>query len=406
MKKSLFALAALGAFATAAQAQSSVTLYGNLDSGIGHFTGLSPNNTQLATQTAAADAAATGSATGYVDSQWATSLWGMRGTEDIGGGRTASFNLESDVGTSNGGNDTRGLFRRAAFVSLADKTLGSISLGRQPSAFIQATTQMLPVSGNTAHQWRTVGRTSMADQVSNAVSYTTPRMMGTTARVQYAFSNSVDEMDAGSFAAFHLVNTSIKNLTVLAAYNNAQGQTGAGTYSANGTLTAGAAGASLSAANPGSINTEGYAVGLKYKFTPAIELGAFFANGKQDNTQATTFDAKTDVYGIGLGYQATPAILLAANYAATDKGASMINLQSHYSLSKRTRLYGQITLTSGADTTNEGGGLNSRSFSPGHGTGSVAGTANSFFSALGTAGGQGNTKASANGYVVGVIHSF
>jgi len=404
MKKSLFALAALGAFATAAQAQSTVTLYGTLDSSIGHITGLSLTNTQVSTGVAGTSIA-TGSATGLLDGQFATSLWGMRGSEDLGGGRTASFNVESDIGTTNGGNDARGLFRRAAFVSLADKTLGSISLGRQPSAFIQATTQMLPVSGNTAHQWRTVTRASFADQVSNAVTYTTPSIMGTTARVQYAFSNSVEEMDAGSFAAFHLVNTSIKNLTVLAAYNNAQGQT-TGTFSSNGSLTAGAAGASLSAANAGSINTEGYAVGLKYKFTPAIEVGAFFANGKQDNTVATTFDAKTDTIGIGVGYQATPAILLAGNYVQTDKGASMINLQSHYLLSKRTRVYGQITFTGGADTNNDVGGLNSRSFSPAHGTASVAGTVNSMFSALGTAGGQGNSTANANGYVVGIIHSF
>jgi len=347
----------------------------------------------------------TGSATGFLDSQFATSSWGMRGTENLGGGRTASFNLESDAGTANGGNDARGLFRRAAFVSLADTTLGSVSLGRQPSAYIQATGQMLPVSGNTAHQWRAVARSSFADQVSNAVSYTTPRIMGTTAKVQYAFSNTVDEMDAGSFAAFHLVNTSIKNLTVLAAYNNAQGQI-TGTQSTAGATSVGAAGASVSAANASSINTEGYAVGLKYKFTPAIEVGAFYGNGKQDNPVATTFDAKTDVYGIGLGYQASPTLLLAANYAATDKGANMYNFQGHYFLSKRTRLYSQITLTGGADTNNDVGGLNSRSFSPAAGNASLAGTVNSSFSSLGTFGGGGNTTANANGYSVGVIHSF
>jgi len=406
MKKSLFALAALGAFASAAQAQSTVTLYGTLDASIVHATGLSPNNTQVTTGVAGTSVA-TGSATGLSDGQFATSLWGMRGTEDLGGGLTASFNLESDIGTTNGGNDARGLWRRAAFVTLGDSKLGSISLGRQPSAFIQASTQMLPVSGNTAHQWRTVGRVSFADQVSNAVTYSTPTIMGTTAKVQYAFSNTVDEMDAGSFAAFHIVNTSIQNLTILAAYNNAQGQT-TGTQGANGSTTVNAAGASLSAANASSLNIEGYAVGLKYKFTPAIEVGAFYANGKQDatGTGVTTFDANTKVKGIGVGYQATPAILLAGNYVQTDKGATMINLQSHYLLSKRTRVYSQITITGGADTNNDGGSLNSRSFSPAHGTASLAGTVNTTFNALGTAGGQGNSTANANGYAVGIIHSF
>jgi len=411
MKKSLFALAALGAFASAAQAQSTVTLYGTLDSSIGHMTGLSTNNTQVTTSVAGT-AVTTGSATGFLDSQFATSLWGMRGTEDLGRGRTASFNVESDIGTANGGNDSRGLFRRAANISLADKGLGSITLGRQGSAFTQATTQMLPVSGNTAHQWRAVGRTSFGDQVSNAVSYRTPSIMGTTVALQYAFTNTVNEFEAGSFAAAHLVNTSIKNLTVLAAYNNAKAQTStvAG-YSANGALTTQNAGASLSAANASATNTEGYAVGLKYKFTPQIEVGAFYANGKQDTqantTAVTTVDANTNVYGGGLGYQATPTLLLAANYAATDKGASMYNFQSHYLLSKRTRIYGQITLTQAADTANDGGSTvyNSRSFSPAHGTASLSGI-NTNFGALGTAGGGGNTTANANGYSLGVIHSF
>ena len=39
MKKSLLALAVLGAFAGAASAQSSVTLYGKVDLGVGKATG-------------------------------------------------------------------------------------------------------------------------------------------------------------------------------------------------------------------------------------------------------------------------------------------------------------------------------------------------------------------------------
>ena len=48
MKKSLFALAALGAFATAAQAQSTVTLYGTLDAGIAYLTDVqaAPDNVE------------------------------------------------------------------------------------------------------------------------------------------------------------------------------------------------------------------------------------------------------------------------------------------------------------------------------------------------------------------------
>ena len=49
MKKSLFALAALGAFASAAQAQSTVTLYGAFDAGLAYITGVQASTTTAQT---------------------------------------------------------------------------------------------------------------------------------------------------------------------------------------------------------------------------------------------------------------------------------------------------------------------------------------------------------------------
>jgi general bacterial porin, GBP family len=83
MKKSLFALAALTAFAGAAQAQSSVTLYGILDTGVAY------NN----------NASTAGSSTAAVDGILNTSRWGFKGTEDLGGGLKANFVLLNHVQT-------------------------------------------------------------------------------------------------------------------------------------------------------------------------------------------------------------------------------------------------------------------------------------------------------------------
>ena len=128
MKKSLLALAAMGAFAGAAQAQSSVTVYGILD--VGYIGG----NERLSGPPAPA-------ATGRVFNQnfstlgasaQSTSRLGFRGTEDLGGGTRAFFTVEVEI-VPNGavsaiGNSTG---NRAAFAGLGQKGVGQVSIGLQ-----------------------------------------------------------------------------------------------------------------------------------------------------------------------------------------------------------------------------------------------------------------------------------
>lgn len=97
MKKSLFAVAALGAFAGVASAQSSVTVYGVVD--VGYVN-------QKATG-AASNAAGTVAPTGqqnsamFGNSMEQTSRLGFKGTEDLGGGMIAFFTLETDMQPTN-----------------------------------------------------------------------------------------------------------------------------------------------------------------------------------------------------------------------------------------------------------------------------------------------------------------
>jgi predicted porin len=258
----------------------------------------------------------------------------------------------------------------------------------------------LPVSGNTAHQWRTVTSSSMTDQISNSITYATPTIMATNVQVQYGLNNTTDNGDDGTMFAAHLINKSVKNLQFTAAYNNMKGLT---TNSA-GTATANLGNAS--AANAATTNREGYAVGLKYKVTPAIEVGAIYNHGRQNNggsrgVATTGFSVGQGLFGVG--YQATPKILLGANYGKTTFQAEMINLQAHYMLSKRTRLYSQITMTKDAKGTNQVGGSAGNSYSPVFCNSSTAGACNP---ALGTSTGGTNNRGDATGYVVGLVHTF
>ena len=135
MKKSLLAIAAMTAFAGAAQAQSSVTVYGILDVGFASSTTRTPvvsgGQTLKSTQ---AGFSGVGSET--------TSRLGFKGVEDLGGGMSAFFTVEvaltpTDASASGSYTDrgvttsTNYFVNRQSFVGLAKKGLGNFAIGNQ-----------------------------------------------------------------------------------------------------------------------------------------------------------------------------------------------------------------------------------------------------------------------------------
>jgi predicted porin len=122
MKKSLIVLAALGAFAGVASAQSSVTLFGVVDLSVNAFKNGSVSTKQMS------------------NDQLASSRLGFRGVEDLGGGLSASFWLEGGIATDVGGvggsnnlasNVSNGaFFNRRSTVSLVSASMGELRLGR------------------------------------------------------------------------------------------------------------------------------------------------------------------------------------------------------------------------------------------------------------------------------------
>lgn len=100
-----------------AHAQSSVTLYGLIDTTVRYA---SHANAAGDRSVSLSDGVLTGS------------RWGMRGTEDLGGGNSAFFILESGFSPDNGSSLQGGrLFGRQAFVGLKSPTWGQVTLGRQ-----------------------------------------------------------------------------------------------------------------------------------------------------------------------------------------------------------------------------------------------------------------------------------
>jgi len=136
MKKSLFALAAIGAVAGTAQAQSSVTVYGVIDAG---YIGSSVRN---ANNAAAVGGSIANTQTSYIsDGAESTSRLGFKGNEDLGGGLSAFFTLETRVTPNGSGglfNGTGGDGTRQAFVGLKKNGVGQFAFGTQYTTIFNA----------------------------------------------------------------------------------------------------------------------------------------------------------------------------------------------------------------------------------------------------------------------------
>jgi predicted porin len=134
MKKSLLAVAAMGAFASAAQAQSSVTVYGLMDLGYIGTNLRSANNgvSNTSTVPSVGGVLKTNVNSFGADAE-STSRLGFKGTEDLGGGMSAFFTIETAV-SPNAGNaisSSTDTAMRQAFVGLKKNGIGNFSLGTQ-----------------------------------------------------------------------------------------------------------------------------------------------------------------------------------------------------------------------------------------------------------------------------------
>ncbi len=368
MKKTLVALAALAA--TASFAQSSVTLYGTMDA-------------SFASQTS--DGVTT---TGQRDSGISSSVWGLRGSEDLGGGLRAIFNAESDVNTATGQNSLNGngaptaaftgtagtantqtgaytpagtvavsggttdtMFRRAANVGIAGN-FGEVTLGRRISPNI-ANSQALSVMGGNS-----VGTTNQQVQgttasffTKNAITYVSPSLAGFVVTLQSGL--------VGDSATLQTDGSKYATTAGSIAYANGPLSAGLATQTIND-----AAGARAQTNTSGRVS---YALG-------AVTVGL----GSQSSKNAADVTNTSNVYSVA--YKANDSLTVGGTYIASDIGGSLTNLQARYSLSKRTTVY----LQAASAQADKGG------------TG---------FSTLWT-GTQATNTNNSSAYALGVIHSF
>lgn len=184
MKKSLLGLAVLSSIAGAAAAQSNVTIYGVADAGFEYSKGVTTEEKTLRLQSG----------------QQSGSRIGFRGTEDLGGGLSAIFTLESGFNIDDGSIGSK-LFSRQAYVGL-NSGFGSVKLGRQQTPLYYALLDVDPFSINLAGGAQRIFGAGLygADplfRADNAVTYTTPNFAGLSGTALYAFGEQAGDTTLG-----------------------------------------------------------------------------------------------------------------------------------------------------------------------------------------------------------------
>lgn len=182
MKKTLIAMAIMAA-SGAAMAQSNVSLYGIVDAGFE-----STNKT------------ASGDRVNGIDSGLqSSSRFGLRGSEDMGGGLKANFVLEQGFNVDNGNNaESNKAFNRQAWLGLSGN-FGEVRLGRQYTPVREALEAVDPfalgLAGSITNVW-TDG--AVVQRFDNSVSYRTPSYSGFNGVASYSFGEQEGSTKASS----------------------------------------------------------------------------------------------------------------------------------------------------------------------------------------------------------------
>ncbi len=213
MKKSLLALAVLGAFAGVASAQSSVTIYGVLDQSVAKRNDCSP---------CAINPGAPAN-TAWTLQQSTTSRLGFRGNEDLGGGLSAQFTIEHRFNPDTGTQNQTPFWNGRSFVQLTSSAAGSVYLGREytPAFWVQLKSDPFGNDGvgqtGVGINWAGYMTPDQASGVttvpqaawpaggsarsSNTVGYKTPNLSGFTANVAVSLSESTGQGRGTGFNA-------------------------------------------------------------------------------------------------------------------------------------------------------------------------------------------------------------
>ncbi|MEC4718446.1 porin [Noviherbaspirillum sp. CPCC 100848] len=314
MRQTSIIFALLAAASATTQAQSNVTVYGVLDAGVEYV-----NNAN-----AAGDSLIRQSSGGTN-----TSRIGFRGTEDLGAGLKALFQLEGGILLDTGASDGA-LFGRQANVGL-EGNFGRVIAGRSYSTTYDFLLPFDPMGYAPLYSWATSSnatggrRDGMLTGVSNLIKYQ-GTFNGVKLGATYAFGEA-----AGS-------SSDSARLALGVGYATGPVSFAAVIDRANGARIAGGA----------YDKTDTIHLGVAYDVSKSVDLKGGYRNFKRSLASGGA-DLRSDLLWGGVNFNVSPALTLTTalyhqnikNVAAgADADPTMLVLQAKYTLSKRTFVYG------------------------------------------------------------------
>jgi predicted porin len=354
MKKSLIALAVASAVAAPAAfaATSNVDVYGIISASVDLANTDDENTSSPTTPSDESD---------LVTGRDNVSRIGFKGSEDLGGGLSAVWQIESQLNSGS-------LAGRNTFVGLKSSSLGTVLLGRHDTPYKMATGKLDPFADTAADYNAIIGASSTTSagslfdlRPSETVIYTSPSMSGFTVAAAYSQSK-VNETQG------HNDDTSGWSLS--GVYSNGPLFASLAYEKHDGSFGAFQSSSVVSPAPVSADSIRGWKVGLGYVFGNT-QLGGVYENlsggdsngavagGEANNRKAYYLSAVHNMGNIALkgayGHAGDSDALATGN----DDGAKFYAVGADYMLSKRTTVFGLYTKLSNNNATaltTDGGG--------------------------------------------------
>ncbi|WP_321795116.1 porin [Caballeronia sp. J97] len=327
----IVAATCLVAAGASAHAQSSVTLYGIVDTGLMYVHNSAGHSTQFA----------------MTNGGEQPSRWGLKTSEDLGGGFKVVATLENGFDPNTGKLGQGGLmFGRQAFVGVSKDTWGTVTFGRQyePLTFIVQPIQGDYYLGGVFTSPGDIDNADSSIRINNGVQWMSPNWAGLQMGAMYSFGGIAGSVGSGqtySGAASYTFGPATAAVGYLHIDNGNSSLSTRGASSASSLFNSSVNSAYKTAR---SINIA--RAGGAYTIGPVV-LGGYYSFSEYSPDAASTF-TRTEKYHVGSVYavwNVTPAFQTEIGYtymkSLGDSSAkqNQIGLAVDYLLSKRTDVY-------------------------------------------------------------------
>jgi predicted porin len=318
----------------AGSAFADATLYGGFDLGLAQ---------QSATAHSTSGGASGPSVSGMNGAGVQSNYWGLKGTEDLGGGLRSEYKLEGQINPETGAAHTsNGIFDRAAYVGLSSNSMGAIHFGVEVAPYIVNSITAVPNIGFSQSVATLVGVGLLHGFfIPNAITYHSPNMSGLQVDLQYANGGSTAPSNGAYYDGSLTYTTGALKLG--AAYDMQKAGTQPGLGGSTTPITDNESNSNVNA----SYDFGSYKVGIAQIHSVV-------------NTSTAGVQVTNNATEIGASFNASAATTLYATYVSStnnnagDGRSSLTSLAARYNLSKSTAVYGYFNHVN--DQANAGNG--------------------------------------------------